>query len=154
MLHEEFVALTKVNVSFWYYTQKVEPDYNACVRADLTDKAAWCADWIKTNKKYIVRTHEFDIESMSRDVGAKVVLYQENANLKEQLSVLEAAKVVLESEVGDLKRKLDTEQNEIAVIRTEYDGRIERFRDSELAAKNSEIIKLKALLYDELTKSA
>ncbi|MCL1866412.1 MAG: hypothetical protein FWF82_03270 [Oscillospiraceae bacterium] len=149
MIYEEFVKLTGVTVSHRYYTEKVEVLYNADYQLD---KDEFCANWVKDNKRNLVKAHEFDIDALSRDVALLEAIRTENARIKEEALTAKTKATNLELENESLKRKLanlegDNERLTADAVRLEEVSRA-------IDKKENEILTLKAKLYDMMIKTA
>jgi predicted RNase H-like nuclease (RuvC/YqgF family) len=160
MLHEEFAKLTGVNVSFRHYREKVEPGYNN----SKMHKDDWCAEWLKENKKFIVKTHLLDIEALSRDISLMDSIRTENQRIREE-------KDATLRRNQDLEFKVESIENDNQNLRIQVDAFAETIGGLEkeveqLAAesiqlktaikvideKDNEILRLKAMLFDQMIK--
>ncbi|MDR2532640.1 MAG: hypothetical protein LBC82_07340 [Oscillospiraceae bacterium] len=164
MLHEEFVKLTGVNVSLRYYKEKVEPGYNG----SNNHKDDWCADWLKENKKFIVKTHLFDIEALSRDISLMDAIRAENDKMRHSMKTAlereQEAKVrtgQAEENVKLLHQRLTEKEatvNEQLQLIAGYSAELEKSNNAlssaakSLNEKDDEILRLKAMLFDLMTK--
>ena len=166
MMREEFINLTKVEVSGRYYTEAIEPQY----MANNVDKQTFCADWLKINRNKICKAVTADFDSMNMDVA---VMNCNKAEYKEAKSSAETLKNQLglkerdlqeairrrdaaEKRENELEAKIWELQEENAGLRSEFDNldEVQGGTERMLAEKDMEIMKLKAMLYDQMTKVA
>jgi hypothetical protein len=155
MLHE-FVKKTGVNVSHRYYTEKVEPLYSA---DDQLDQDEFCSNWVKDNKRHIVKAHEFDIDALSRDIALLDCIRTENARIKEESVAAKEKADHFERENERFRTEYDNLEDSLQMVRQENErlaqdaARLE-VASIELDNKDDEIIRLKAMLFDLMTKKS
>jgi predicted RNase H-like nuclease (RuvC/YqgF family) len=146
---EEFVKLTGVNVSYRYYTENIEPVY---MHPGNSNKEEWCAEWVKSHKKNIVKGHVFDIEALSRDISLMNGIKAENARIKEEAVTAKTKATNLELENESLKNRIEIleEKND------KLDDKSEQLKAAieAIDEKDKEITALKAKLYDMMIAAA
>jgi hypothetical protein len=97
MMLQEFIKKTGVTVSHRYYSEKVEPLYSA---DDNLDKDEFCTNWVKDHKRNIVKAHEFDIDTLSRDISLLEAIRTENTRIKEEAVTAKTKATKAEREQG------------------------------------------------------
>ena len=166
-MHEEFINQTGVTISYRFYTEKVEPSYR---KGDWKDKDEFCAQWVKENKVSICKGSSADIRSLSRDISLMDCIRTEAARSKVEKEAAENKNRELETKVRSLETRIEAMQNqtdrhmkqleELRASNEEMAGAeialaaMESEHQKEMNAKDSEIIMLKAMLFDQMMKTA
>jgi chromosome segregation ATPase len=164
MNREEFTKLTGVMVSLRYYTERIEPEYMDGTGADKVD---FCAMWLKDNKSKVVKALSTDISSMTRDIASfecyKSDVDRLKAEVTEKDRIIQKSDYEINSErqqhTIDIKRLQDTIDRikaDYEEVKTNYEEAKKEYVDlsdivEDLKEKNTEIVFLKAQLYDLLT---
>ncbi|MDR2558326.1 MAG: hypothetical protein LBC86_02105 [Oscillospiraceae bacterium] len=140
MLHEEFVKLTRVNVSRRFYNEEIEPLY--AEGNPYENKENWCADWLKNNKKHLVKAHSFDVEALSRDICLMDAIRAENQRIKEEKVLASQKAIQLEFDNEALKTENETLKNELVVNSTVIDEQIQSIGEysAELEKSNNALL--------------
>jgi len=156
MMHDEFITLSGVTVSLRYYQDVIEPDYIA----EDVDKTVFCENWIKRNKSLLCKAVTNDINSLSRKLYIVECNKAQAARAVDELSAERSAKEVAEYELRQARARLEElewqRENLAASARKNHDTYDRLMADynellsikATVAAKDAEIIKLKAALYD------
>jgi dynactin complex subunit len=156
MMLEEFVKLTGVNVSYRYYTENIEPVY---MHPGNSNKEEWCAEWVKSHKKNIVKGLVFDIEELSRDVALLKAIKAENTRIKGERDAALKRNTALEETVSNLQTENECLKTQLANLEDDNERLTRdavRLEETlrELSQKDSEITALKAKLYDMMIAAA
>jgi len=156
MNHEEFTTLSGVTVSQRYYQTTIEPEY---VQGNV-DKADFCAGWVKRNKSLICKAVSVDIHQLSLDT-CMIDCYKADADRSRQeleterntwrdvdteLSRQKSRVADLESINAELREYIKDKQTSLDSLMADYNELLSIRADS--ASKDTEIIKLKAMLFD------
>lgn len=151
MMHEEFTRLSKVETTLKYYEETIEPLY---MEAGL-EKEAFVEQWLKNNKANIVKAHVFDIDRASTALALQTCKAAELEKVKtakeETEQKLRAAnetiQALTEQNNDYYNRKVEAEER--AKEYSKFKPELEAAKEA-LAAKEAEIQKLKAMLFDAL----
>jgi len=159
MMREEFVALTKVEVSHRFYTERIEPLY----MAQNEDKQTFCAEWLKANKSNICKANILDIGAMNRDVAlleatrAEYYKMRDTENdLKHQVMSLGENLEVARRDAERFEKENKQFTSENKALREKYHALEEKLDTAAkvLSVKDGEIMKLKAMLFDMLMQKS
>jgi len=166
MMREEFTERTKVEVSGRYYRDAIEPMYT---KANV-DKDEFCADWLKRNKQLIVKTHLADFNKMNMDVAVIECQKSELNEVKAEAASQKKENETLKNKLGLTERDLqealrrrdaaETREKEletqIGELQENVCGTKEKLQTAAtmLNEKDTEIMKLKAMLFDMMSKVA
>jgi chromosome segregation ATPase len=168
MMHEEFMNLTGLQVSYNYYTKNIEPEYTSSEYS--SDKQTFCEQWLKRNKANICKAVLTDIHILSRELAVNDTIRgqadrlreeKENAEnraneaerkLNESLNKLNALEKANEELLADVRRG----DEKAAELQEKWDSTYQQFRSHENRAikAEEENIVLKAKLYDLMIKTA
>jgi len=166
-MYEEFVSLSGVNVSYRFYSEKIEPEYRD---GNWTDKQEFCAEWLKTNKPSICKGLSIDISSLSRDISLMGTIKSEALKSRQEKEAAEINARELKTQVNSLETKIEAMQKQADRLIKELEEKtqiadnfnsaeneireLKYVREKEMAEKDAEIIKLKAMLFDQMMKTA
>lgn len=169
MLHEEFENLTGITVSHRYYTERIEPEYTEA----SIDKQTFCTQWIKAHKTDICKALGSDIDGLIRDAALTDVLKNEPKELRRVIAEQRQTIESTEDEVHNLKFEIASKIEIIETLEAENNSLRDDVKDlqhtidninsvvgdfeameKELAEKDMEIMKLKAMLFDQMYKTA
>ena len=166
MMREEFTERTKVEVSGRYYRDTIEPMYTET----NVNKDEFCADWLKRNKQLIVKTHLADFNKMNMDIAVMECQKSELNEAKSEVASQKRENEILKNKLGlteqDLKEALrrrdaaETREKELETqiweLQENAYGADEKLQAAAvmLNEKDAEIMKLKAMLFDMMNKTA
>ena len=159
MMREEFTERTKVEVSGAYYRDAIESVY----MKDNVDKDTFCADWLKRNKHLIVKSHLADFNKMNMDVAVIECSKAENEENKLAVKDLKNRLGLMERNLAETTRRRDAAENREKELETQVRELQENACEAEekpqtattmLNEKDTEIMKLKAMLFDLMNKVA
>ena len=162
MLYDEFLKLSYLNISHRFYTETIEPEYTDSAQPD---KETFIADWTKRNKSLICKAVSTDISALSRDLimmdAVRADAERSRADL--QAERLNRADVEIELEQARESLTCMKKENEqlrcnIKNVRAEYNKLIADYNRllserEQYSKKDTEIMELKALLFDLTVKA-
>ena len=156
MMHEEFMDLSGIKVSLRYYEETIEPEY---ANNDCADKQEFCAKWVKDNKSIICKASSTDIYELSQIACISSAIRSDARRDRDERAAAEKLVDELRKELEEVKYKyneqLNYNDNLQGVLKNREDCYCQvQSLESELAAKDIEIIKLKAMLFDYMIKAA
>jgi len=157
---EEFLNLTGVHVSPNYYRDIIEPAYNT----HNIDKTEFCAEWLKDNKRSIVKAIGSDFANICLENCINRAIKSENEDIRSKLNAKEkeltrvnTALSTSEYKAGNLALEIDNlrecltfhvDSNEaLEKDYKELKVELEKYKGMEV-----ELIRLKAALYDKMTE--
>jgi len=159
MMREEFTERTKIEVSGAYYRDVIEPMY----MKENVDKDEFCADWLKRNKQLLVKAHLADFNKMNMDVSVMECNKAENEENKVVAKDLKNKLALMERDLAETTRRRDAAEGrereleaQIREIQENVHGAEEKLQTAAamLNEKDTEIMKLKAMLFDMMNKAA
>ena len=159
MMREEFTERTKVEVSGAYYRDVIEPMY----MKDNVDKDTFCADWLKRNKQLIIKSHLADFNKMNMDVAVMECNKAENEENKLAAKDLKNRLELMEMDLAETTRRRDAAEKrekeleaQVRELQENANGTEEKLQTAAamLNEKDTEIMKLKAMLFDLMNKAA
>jgi hypothetical protein len=152
MMQSEFMSITGLQVSFEYYTDVIEPLYRDGTEVD---KSIFCQQWMKENKAQFVKVHAADWCATNRSASGsdryKVERDNANAACAEAKEQLERTKAMLEqvSRQNDEYYNRKVEAQEKAKEYSKFEPELAAAKET-IAAKDAEIQRLKAMLFDAM----
>ena len=158
-MREEFIERTKIEVSSAYYRDVIEPLY---IKENV-DKDIFCADWLKVNKQLIVKAHLADFNKMNMDVAVMECNKAENEKNKTVAKDLKNKLGLMKKKSEETTRRRDAAEKREMELETRIWELQENAHGIEvnlktavamLNEKDTEIMKLKAMLFDMMNKVA
>jgi peptidoglycan hydrolase CwlO-like protein len=156
MLHEEFEQLSGLTVSQDFYQTVIEAAYMA--QSNWESKEAFVTLWMKQNKGLITKAIRTDISGLSNKVcilqGIKAQAERAGAERDEAKEQLERTKSMLEqvSHQNDEYYNRKVEAQERAKEYSKFEPELAAAKET-IAARDAEIQRLKAMLFDALYAS-
>ena len=80
MDHNEFVVISKVQVTAQYYAEVVEPLY----MDQSESKEVFIEAWLKEQRPHIVKAHEFDISRATRELSVRGTVQADCDRMREE----------------------------------------------------------------------
>jgi len=155
MTREEFVALSKVEVTYSHYTNHIEPSYMTQDSA----KDEFVVQWLKDHKRYLVKAHSIDIEnsnvaSVLAEAKAKdlVKLQIERVDLIQKLTDVEQMYSAVLEELSNMQKECVSWKTDFLAAQEQAE-QVEPLKQ-QIADLENELIKMKARMFDMLDKSA
>jgi chromosome segregation ATPase len=156
MTHNEFTNLSGVTVSQRYYQNIIEPEYTH----GNTDKSEFCTDWVKRNKPKLCKAVISDLDALNLDLCLMECHKSDATRSREELETERKARSdaenesarkditieELKTEVQDLTERLDRMIEDYNSVHQSYRELLEL--KTEIAERDTEIVKLKAMLFD------
>ena len=155
MMREEFVNLTKVEVTSNYYENKIEPLY---VERDI-DKRDFCEQWLKENKAHLCKAHSFDISNASMEIALRNAKISGLEKKLEEQNDYKNENEKLQVELRNCKSNNESLEEllpemEAAIVNLKNENASLASAQEQLVARDNEIIRLKAMLFDLMTSKA
>jgi hypothetical protein len=156
MMREEFEKISGLTVSQDFYQTVIEAAY--MVQSNWESKEAFVAVWMKENKGLITKAIRTDISGLSNKVcilqGIKVQAERAGTERDEAKEQLERTRSMLEqvSRQNDEYYNRKVEAEERAKEYRKFEPELEAAKEA-IAAKDAEIQRLKAMLFDAMYSS-
>ena len=149
MMHEEFIRISKVEVTAKYYKEAIEPLY----REMDVEKEAFIEQWLKDNKANIVKAHAFDLDRASRELALNDCKAADLENLKSENKRLQHEAERLENSFKAANSSWKEEKHMAEVWKKDFHEAQKQAEEVEPLKEKindleNEIIRLKARLFD------
>ena len=158
MMREEFTERTKVEVSGAYHRNAIDPMY---MEANI-DKDTFCSDGLKRNKQLIIKAHLADFNKMNMDVAVVECNKAESEENKTAVKTLKNKLGLVEHDLVETTRRRDAAEKREKELETQvwtlqenaYGAEEKLQAAAMLNEKDTEIMKLKAMLFDMINNVA
>lgn len=155
MMHDEFTRLSKVETTAKFYRESIEPKY---MEAGI-DKEAFVEQWLKDNKSNIVKAHVFDLDRATRELALADCKAAELEKIKSENKRLQNQAETFETKFKAANSSWQEEKHMAEVWKAdclEAQKRAEQVEPlkERINELDMEIMKLKAMLFDQMIKTA
>ncbi len=151
MMHEEFIRLSKVEVTAKFYRESIEPKY---LEMDI-DKEGFVEQWLKDNKANIVKAHAFDIDRATRELALADCKAAELGEAKVEIKRLQNQAETFETKFKAANSSWQEAKHMVEVWKADCFEAMKQAEQVELlqariSELENEVIRLKARLFDML----